>query len=268
MDIRKNYALLDTVNSVQLRLQDCGYAVLDNRWKAEQICSPYNRLYLVESGESFLFTDSQQITMEPGKVYLIPAGRSFGYRCEKEMTKLYFHVELEKEDGSDLLQSLGKILELPLERGWMEPLLRHFSGSGFADALAVRECLYRILVAFDRSFAIARGRGQHRSDHVTDTILYIQNNLSASLQVEELAQRRFISRAYLEKLFRQQVGMSLGQYIDDQLMGTAQWWLEQTGRSVAYISQELGYQDPCYFSRRFKQLRGVTPLQYRRRTRT
>ena len=51
---------------------------------------------------------------------------------------------------------------------------------------------------------------------------------------------------YLEKLFRQQVGMSLGQYIDDQLMGTAQWWLEQTGRR----QEDCGFYDPansCWF---------------------
>ena len=85
-----------------------------------------------------------------------------------------------------------------------------------------------------------------------------------SLKVEELAKARFVSKTYLEKLFRKEMGMSVGQYIDTELMRTAKWWLEQTNRSVAEVSSILGYQDPYYFSRRFKQLCQMTPLAYRK----
>jgi len=68
----------------------------------------------------------------------------------------------------------------------------------------------------------------------------------------------------MEKLFRKEVGVSVGQYIDDQLMRTAQERLDQTNDSIAKISQSLGFADSYYFSRRFKQLCGITPLRYRR----
>lgn len=267
MNVQTNKALKETVNGLHLTLEDCGYAVLDDHWRSAPFSSPFSRLYLVESGEGLLYTDTQRIRMAPGVVYLVPAGLRFGYRCDRAMTKLYFHVELTKPEGTDLLQSFGSIVQLPMEKSWMDSLMRHFLGNSYADALAVRECLFRILHAFDRHCAIARGRGEHRSVHVADTAAYIQNHLSAALGVKELAARRFVSQVYLERLFREEMGMSLGQYIDGQLMETAQWWLEQTDRSVACISQELGYQDPAYFSRRFKQLRGVSPTEYRRRVR-
>lgn len=264
MDVQKNYALMNTVNSFSLSLQDCGYAVLDDQWCCQQTCSPYNKLYLVESGESILYTDTQTVMMKPGMAYLIPAGRAYGYRCDERMTKLYFHVHLTKNDGTDLFQSFGRIIEIPLDPECFSALMTHYSGSSYTDALTVREFLYRIINAFDAEYAVAQGTGPRRSAHVTETMLYVQNNISASLQVETLAQARFVSKTYLEKLFRKEMGLSLGQYIDEVLMRTAKWWLEQTNHSVAEVSRILGYQDPYYFSRRFKQLCGMTPLQYRK----
>lgn len=264
MEIVANFALLDTVNGLSLTLQDSGYAKLDDHWRSEQTCAPHNKLYLVESGEGLLFFNGQKILMKPGRMYLIPAGCTYGYRCDNRMTKLYFHVQLRKEDGSDLFQGFGKILELQLPDNLLGKMLDAYRGSSFRDALAVKEYLYRIISAFDTAYGIAGGTGRIRSVHVSETMLYVQNSLRADLKVEELAQRRFVSKTYLEKLFRKETGMSVGQYIDEQLMLMAQWWLEHTSRSVADISQQLGYQDPYYFSRRFKQLRGMTPLQFRK----
>lgn len=264
MEIMANFALLDTANGLSLTLQDSGYAKLDEQWRSDQTCAPHNKLYLVESGEGLLFFDGRTILMKPGRMYLIPAGRSYGYRCHKQMTKLYFHIQLRKEDGHDLYQGFGEILELPMPERLLETLLGYYRGSSFRDALAIKEYLYRIMSAFEEAYGIVKGTGKVRSAHVSETMLYVQNSLRADLNVEELAARRFVSKTYLEKLFRRETGLSVGQYIDEQLMLMAQWWLEHTGRSVADISQQLGYQDPYYFSRRFKQLRGMTPLQYRK----
>jgi two-component system response regulator YesN len=59
------------------------------------------------------------------------------------------------------------------------------------------------------------------------------------------------------------VGISLGKYIDDQLIASAQRQLSQTQASIGQISNALGYSNQCYFSRRFKQISGMTPQAYR-----
>ena len=71
----------------------------------------------------------------------------------------------------------------------------------------------------------------------------------------------------MSEKFRQEVGVTLGKYIDDQLMAAAQWQLLKTKVSIGEISDALGYCDQFYFSRRFKQLCGETPLQYRKKIR-
>lgn len=264
MEVQKNISLMEGVNALQLQMLDNGYAFLDDQWRCKQVCVPYNKIYLVESGGGILYTDTQKLIMEPGMMYLVPAGCSYGYRCDGAMTKLYFHVNLLKSDGTDLLLGIGKILELPIPEGWMEALLKCYGGSGFGDVLQVKEHLYKIFNAFDRAFALAGGNGPRRSEHLAAAELYIRDHISAALTVEEVAQSRFVSKSYLERQFRKELGVSVGQYIDGQLMLTAKWWLEQTDRSIGDVSRALGYQDPYYFSRRFKQLCGMTPMQYRK----
>ena len=264
MEVQKNISLMEGVNALQLRMLDNGYAVLDEQWRCGQVCVPYNKVYLVESGEGILYTDTQKLVMGPGMMYLVPAGCSYGYRCDGTMKKLYFHVNLLKSDGTDMLLGVGRILELPVQEGWMEALMKCYGGCGLADVLSVKEYLYKIFSAFDQAFAIAGGNNPRHSKHLEAAVLYIRNHISAALTVEEVAQSRFVSKSYLEKQFRKELGVSMGRYIDDQLMLTAKWWLEQTDRSIGDVSQALGYQDPYYFSRRFKQLCGTTPMQYRR----
>jgi AraC family transcriptional regulator of arabinose operon len=118
-----------------------------------------------------------------------------------------------------------------------------------------------------KAYGFAQEPFPNYSEYVMDTINYINQNLSASLKVEDLAKRLFVSRSFLAEQFRKEVGVSIGRYIDDQLMTEAQWRLGQSSDSIMQISQALGYGDQCYFSRRFKQLTGMSPQLYRKRHR-
>ena len=93
---------------------------------------------------------------------------------------------------------------------------------------------------------------------------YIHQNLSAQLTVAELAKRQYISCTTLNKHFRGEVGMTVGRYIDDQLLMWAKVMLCHTEHSVAEISAALGFSDPFYFSNKFKTLSGFTPSRYRK----
>ena len=107
----------------------------------------------------------------------------------------------------------------------------------------------------------------HYSEVVVKAMDYIHKHLSARLRNEELAKHLYVSRTYLTDRFRKETGTSLGRYIDDQLMFEAQLRLCKTDSSIRTISKDLGFSDQFYFSRRFKELCGVTPLQYRKNNR-
>ena len=62
----------------------------------------------------------------------------------------------------------------------------------------------------------------------------------------------------------EEAGMSPGKYIDNMIFLKAKQMLSDPALTIGQISQKLGFCDQFYFSRRFKQLCGTTPLKYRK----
>lgn len=260
----ENAALRDSMNGLELVVSLSGYAVLDQSWYGNDIFTPFNKVYLIESGEGYLRTENETVIMKPGMAYLVPNRTNHSYGCENSLTKLFFHFNLFRSDRYDLFRGVDRVLEIPMPSNLFESMQSAYTGNTFADGMIAREQLYRILNLIVQQYGLAQNQLPAYSKCVTDAIAYILGNLSAELHVNVLAHRCFVSKSYLEKLFRKEVGVSIGKYIDDQLICAAQDKLEQTADSVAAISQSLGFSDVCYFSRRFKQLCGITPLHYRR----
>ena len=267
MAIWKNENTQSGLNVLELSVSDSGYATLDTDWHSENVCSPYSRLYLVESGEGLLEANGQTIIIRQGFVYLVPAGLRFSYACTGSLSKLFFHVTLLKPNGYDLLQSLGRIGAIPLDPNCFQEIVALYRGKQLSDAICLKRYLYELLDQFAAQYGFAQENITFYSQQVWETIRYIQSNLSARLSVQMLAERLFVSKSFLSDKFRGEVGVPLGKYIDDQLMASAQWQLLRTDASIGEISNNLGFCDQFYFSRRFKQLCGETPLQYRKKIR-
>lgn len=267
MILRRNENTQTGLNMLELSVSDSAYASLDESWHSENVCSPYSRLYLVESGEGILETAEEAVTMRPGFVYLIPVGLKFSYSCTGHLTKLFFHVTIPKPNGYDLLWGFDRIGAAPLNSENLRQLMMVYRQGSMSDLVRLKQYLYQIVGIFLETYGFAQEQMEVYSHHVQETIDYIRTNLSAQLDVETLAKRLFVSKSFLADKFRDEVGVTLGKYIDDQLMASAQWQLLRTNASVGEISNSLGFCDQFYFSRRFKQLCGETPLQYRKKIR-
>ena len=73
-----------------------------------------------------------------------------------------------------------------------------------------------------------------------------------------------IERSYLYRLFKNFTGVSLQEYLLDYRMRRACSLLTETDLSVGDISRSVGYGDALYFSRIFRQKKGMTPTQFRK----
>ncbi len=92
----------------------------------------------------------------------------------------------------------------------------------------------------------------------------LSESLCAEISVEALAEQVFLSPSRLAHLFREQVGVSIVRWREDQRIMRAKLLLQTTPLSVATIGQQVGYDDQLYFSRVFKKRVGVSPSEYRK----
>ncbi|MNI85751.1 HTH-type transcriptional regulator YesS [compost metagenome] len=70
---------------------------------------------------------------------------------------------------------------------------------------------------------------------------------------------------YLSMLFKSRTGRTFIDTLTDLRMEEAKRRITETGSKNFEISQDVGYQDPRYFSKLFKQKVGMTPSEYRER---
>lgn len=92
---------------------------------------------------------------------------------------------------------------------------------------------------------------------------YIEQHLSESISLEDLANLCEMSLANFRLKFTKLAKVSPGRYIIHKRIEKAQDMLLNSKDSVADISRQLAYADVSDFSRQFKKFVGLTPLEYR-----
>lgn len=95
-------------------------------------------------------------------------------------------------------------------------------------------------------------------------IEYIKENYMNDFTVANLANFVDVSENKLLTLFKENIGMSVKDYIINYRIDIACELLASTNMQVNEISAKISYLDPLYFSRIFKKKTGVSPIKYRK----
>lgn len=96
---------------------------------------------------------------------------------------------------------------------------------------------------------------------------YIQQNI-ADVTRSAIAEHFYFSPNYLSKLFRNVEGVPLINYIQYQRIERAKSLLATTDLSISEVAMEIGYPNFSNFSKRFQNLVGCSPDEYRRKARS
>lgn len=107
--------------------------------------------------------------------------------------------------------------------------------------------------------------GHHNNDMVKKACLYVLAHIEEEISVKVLVQKLFISKSYLSDIFKQNLGVSLLEYITMVKMERAKKLLREERLKSYEIAYRLGFQDHEYFSRVFKKYIGLSPTEYRQR---
>jgi two-component system response regulator YesN len=93
---------------------------------------------------------------------------------------------------------------------------------------------------------------------------YVRDHLSEELTLEKLGKQVYLHPVYLSKLYKQSTGENLSLYVTRTRLDRAAALLVDPELRVADISRLVGYRNPQYFIKLFKERFRVTPLKYRR----
>ncbi len=109
---------------------------------------------------------------------------------------------------------------------------------------------------------------QLSSPHVLRAVQYIEEHLSEpKLTVGCVARELDIDSSYLGRLFADQVGQRMNWFIAARRVELAKTLLATTDRQIKRIARDTGHANPNWFCHVFSAHTGLTPGQYRRRSR-
>jgi len=194
---------------------------------------------------------------------LLPAGFSFEYGCKAEMEHIYFHIKLTSVDNIDMLSGHGSALKFETSSVNVEEIKSYIEKRGITEGLKLKLIVYNALASILEENNIILQK-KSLSPCVVKGTEFIKRNLSASLNIKQIASACYVSESTITKSFKKELNISVHEYINQELMMVAGVMLESSDMSVLTISEKLGFSDQFYFSRRFKQHFGTSPLAYRK----
>ncbi|MBP1965029.1 response regulator [Paenibacillus aceris] len=113
---------------------------------------------------------------------------------------------------------------------------------------------------FDLRLSVERNRAAAAIEKVRS---YIDEHIGEDLSLVRLASVIHFNPSYLSRLFKQESGVNLSEYIDEVRVEKAKDLLKQDVLKIAEVGVQVGYEAPHSFTRFFKKSTGVTPLEYR-----
>ena len=97
---------------------------------------------------------------------------------------------------------------------------------------------------------------------------YVSKNIFTSIRAEQMASTLGYTRAYLCTRFKQEAGISLTRYIQQEKMEEAKRLLQFTDQDLGEVAAMMGFSSQSHFQTVFKKITGETPMAYRKRTKS
>ena len=129
---------------------------------------------------------------------------------------------------------------------------------------AVTEILYRVTYEFADLILDSR-KNKEKNSYTEQCKDYIMQNYHHKISLEEMAEAIGISAGHLSRVFRQDTGMTVQEYIQRARVERAANLLKYSEASLTEISDYVCFHSQSHFGSVFKKYMDMTPGEYRNR---
>lgn len=189
-------------------------------------------------------------------------------------------IKMPKLDGLDMLKQLkdeGVNILSVIISGFSEfELTQKAIRLGVIDYLRkpilieeIEELLDRIYLRFIKQYGFSQDEvvaniinTKNYSFFVNKTIRFIQANYAKRLYLEEIADKFKVTSGYLGLIFHKETGLAFSKFVKLYRINIAKNELVNNKKKIYEVAQRVGYEDPRYFCRVFKQVTGASATDY------
>lgn len=154
----------------------------------------------------------------------------------------------------------------------IEDILNEYNNKQHGFTLAVRADLTLILLWITRYWHETNSEISNDSmgDHEMITRIemvcdYVNTNYGDDIKVSEMANMTNLSYSYFSRIFKQYMKKSFSEYLSYVRISNAEKILASTDKPITDVAMECGFSATSYFIKQFKQQKGISPKQYRKK---
>ena len=231
----------------------------------------YQLLYIV-SGKGHFYFHGEDRVVYAGRMVLIQPRQEQRYEYFGEDKPEVYWVHFTGSDVKNILRNYN----IPMD----DPVF--YSGASSTYSYLFKEMIHELqncktgyedlLTMYLRQIFLLVQRTRQEERPTVSTYIqeemefarrYFNEHYNEPISIQEYAESRNMSVCYFQRNFKQIVKHTPMQYLLTIRVNNAASLLETTDYSMAEIAAIVGYEDPLYFSRLFRKIKGVSPRDYR-----
>lgn len=279
-----------TFPDMNIRLHCCRYWML-MEWECINMAFPFWRIYYNTIGKASVIYKGESHYLTPDLIMLIPPNTSFSTSL-RDRTDVDFkesivgrkvlsfgEVEAIKDDyisdhlfihfnlgiPYDLLQP--GIYTFPVDNNMADYLneIKEFNINSegvfdFTTYSTINSLTFGLLKRIPRN----KWDTPNLDNRVSNAVTYIEQHISERLSNEKFAARANMVKNSFARLFKENTGLSLQQYIKKKRIENALILLHHSTATIDEIANQCGFFDRHHFSKVFKELMGISPVSYKK----
>lgn len=233
----------------------------------------YELYYLLEGKRTFFIRDTAY-SMVPGSLAFLDGEQLHRVFSPADIPHKRMVIFFEKDQITDpafvqMFQSGGCITLNQQERAefdrTVEQLSKEISSGRPFDHKAADVLTRYLLILACRARLSPRPPLHYRETAISDAVSYIGDHFAEHLSLPRVCAEVGMSVSHFTATFKASTGFTFVEYINHIRIRHAARLLEQTDMSVAEIAGRVGFSSFSYFSARFKEICGISPLHYRKK---
>jgi AraC family transcriptional regulator, arabinose operon regulatory protein len=256
---------------------------LQYQYHGMEVCEPnhswgygikeYFELHMILSGQGTFIHNEKSWQLSCGDGFLITPGQLVRYEADEKNPWTYIWIGFNGNEAKSLLEHSGLSESVPvfftsegLDLHQCFIMLSELKTTDKYHGLLGQGFLCHILGYLmkeskanqELSIQIAS-----QTRYVQEMITYVEKQYHQPIGVSHIAQHIGLERKYMSKLFKDEVGITLQNYLVQYRMEKALHLLKRSELTIRQVAYSVGYKDPLVFSKAFKRITAQTPSQLR-----
>jgi AraC-like DNA-binding protein len=274
---------------ITIRLHCCHYWMI-KEWEWVNLASPFWRLYHNTIGNASVSFKDTVTQLNEGQILIIPPNTPFSTRLKGDADstkerhnrrKINSTSEIEEYKNSGMSDHFFIHFNLGLPFDLIEPGIHVFpvtekeeklldevkqycinneSEFDFTVCAAINGLILCLLDEIPRHF----WNTLKLDKRIAEAVTFIWNHLDQRITNKTLSDKANMVENSFARLFKENIGISVQQYIKKKRIDKAVLLLHHSDVSIEKVAFECGFSDRHHFSRTFKELMSTPPVFYRK----